>query len=111
MADWNKLADKGNKRAKAKGRTPYVLNNLPDDPDNEKPIVVKFPDGAQQLEYDAAPNVRTQLQILLGQRDFFRLMRNLKGKPGEIAEEILDEIQDHWDVEDDSAEVPGGKEV
>lgn len=108
-SSWKKLSEQGNKKAEKKGRKPYILNDLPDDPDNEKPMVINYPDGEKQLEYEAAKNTREQLQILLGARNFRRLMACLKGEVGETAELLIEEMHEHWDVDEDIKSVPGGK--
>lgn len=107
MGSFSKYVDEGKKKAQGKNRKPFILRDLPDKPD--KPIVIEFPDAPTQMRYEEAQSLPQQLRVLMGVRNYARLLDNLKGEPGEAAEAILTDMWDQWG-EDDSDEVPGGKE-
>lgn len=103
---WDDLVKQGNKKVERskRSRKPYVLKFGDGEPD----VVVKFPDGQRSMDYEEAQSGKSQLKILLG-RDFFRVWEKFENVDVEVVSELIKSMWDHWD--DDSDEVPGGKEV
>lgn len=101
--DFKSLQERAARRTKNRNRQPFVLNIEGDDP-----IRIKYPDAIKSMEYERADTVWAQLQILAGP-DFPRLLDLFRGEDISVVQLLITEMWDQWN--DDSHEVPGGKEV
>lgn len=103
--DFATLAARAEKRvSRKKSRKPYVLTGLPDE---QPDITIQYPDAIKSMEFEKAPNVYEQLRVLTG-KDFARVLGLVDGLDIAVVQDLIQSMWDHWD--DDSHEVPGGKE-
>ncbi|WGH20822.1 tail assembly chaperone [Gordonia phage Commandaria] len=96
------LQKRAARRSKGRNREPFVLEVEGDDP-----IKIKYPDAIKSMEYERAATVYEQLQILAG-ADFPRLIDLFRGEDISVVQLMITEMWDQWN--DDSLQVPGGKE-
>lgn len=97
------LVERAKKRTKGLNRAPFVITVEGDDP-----IEVEYPDAIKSMNYERAETVYDQLRALLG-TDFTRILDLVRGKDISVLQLLITEMWDFWD--DDSHEVPGGKEA
>ena len=101
--DFNSLLQRAERRTRGRNRQPYVLNIEGDDP-----ISIKHPDAVTSMEYERAESVWDQLKILAGP-EFPRLLDLFRGKDISVVQLMITEMWEQWN--DDSHQVPGGKEA
>lgn len=101
---FQQLADRAEKRRhKGKKKRPYVLPV-----DGDKDIVIPYPDAIKSMEYEELTTVRAQLRCLTG-AEFPRILELCRGRDVSVIQDLISDMWDFWD--DDSNEVPGGKEA
>ncbi len=100
---FQQLADRAEKRRhKGNKKEPYRLKV-----EDDKDIVIQYPDAIRSMDYEEAKTARAQIQILAGS-EYPRIMALLRGRDIAVLQDLIADMWDFWD--DDSNEVPGGKE-
>ena len=100
---FDELLKRSSRRTKSRNRQDYVLTVEGDDP-----IRIQYPDALKSMEYERASTVWDQVRILAGS-EFPRLIDLFRGQDISVVQLMLTDMWEFW--EDDSMQVPGGKEV